>query len=131
LWVPLASLSVVAIVVAAFYGVLPTFYAAVSGTTLLDQVALSVATVIFSLSATLMFVVSNSSKSRVLFWYALALGATAAGLMGVTFSNGDLSAVPMRAGWATLYLGGVLLVTSVLSAETLSGLPSGKGGRSA
>jgi hypothetical protein len=131
LWVPLASLSIVAVVVATFGGVLPPFYAAGSGATSLDEAALAVATAAFALSATVIFVVSHASKSLVLFWYALALGATAAGLLGIILSGGDLSALAMRAGWATLYLGGVLLVASVFSAETLSGLPSGKDGKSA
>ena len=61
----------------------------------------------------------------------MALGATAVGLVGIAFSNGDLDALAMRAGWATLYLGGVLLVTSVFSAERLSGLPSGRDGKTA
>jgi hypothetical protein len=130
LWVALASLSVVAIVVAALEGMLPPFYAIGSGTTILDQAVLAAATVSFSFSAVVIFVVFHSSRSRVLYWYSLALGVTAAGLVGVTVSNGDLSALAMRAGWATLYLGGVLLVTSVLSAEEMSGLPTEESGRS-
>jgi hypothetical protein len=126
LWVPLASFSVALIAVAAIAGVLPAFYSVGSGTTNVDRVVLGVATVTYASSAATIFVVFSASRSVVLFWYSLSLAATAAGLLGVAFSNGDLTAVPMRAGWATLYLGGVLLVTSVFSAERLSGLPSGR-----
>jgi hypothetical protein len=124
LWVSLASLSVVLIVAAAIGGALPTFYAVGVGTTILDQVVLGVASLTFAASAALVLVVS--SRSAVLQWYSLALGATALGLVGVAFSNGDMSALSMRAGWATLYLGGVLLATSVLSAERLSRVHSGE-----
>ena len=129
LWVSLASLSVVLILGAAVGGVLPAFYALGVGSTVLDQVVLGAAAIAFASSAAVIFVVFSSSRSAVLFWYALALAATAAGLVGVAFSDGDISAVPMRAGWATLYLGGVLLATSVFSAERLSGLHSGRDGK--
>jgi len=129
LWVSLASLSVVLIVVAATGGVLPAFYAVGSGTTIVDRAVLGAAAVTFSSSAAVIFVVFYSSRSVVLFWYSLASGATAAGLVGVAFSNGDLSALAMRGGWATLYLGGVLLVTSVFSAERLSALPRREKGK--
>ncbi|MDA4115552.1 MAG: hypothetical protein OK442_03220 [Thaumarchaeota archaeon] len=124
LWVSLASLSVVLVVAAAAGGALPTFYAAGVGTTILDQVVLGAAALTFAGSAAVVFVVS--SRSAVLQWYSLALGATALGLVGIAFSNGDMSALSMRAGWATLYLGGVLLAASVLSAERLSRVPSGR-----
>jgi len=128
--VSLASLLVVLIVVVAIAGVLPAFYAGV-GTTILDQAVLGFASVAFASSAALMLVVFSSSRSEVLWWYSLALAATAAGLVGIALSNGDLDALGMRAGWATLYLGGVLLATSVLSAERLSDLPSGRDGKPA
>jgi hypothetical protein len=128
--VSLASLLVVLIVVVAIAGVLPAFYAGV-GTTALDRVVLGFASIAFASSAAVMLAVFSSSRSEVLMWYSLALAATAAGLVGIALSNGDLDALPMRAGWATLYLGGVLLATSVFSAERFSGLPSGKDGKSA
>jgi len=129
-WVSLASLFVVLVVVAAAEGATPAFYAVGVGSTVLDRVVLGLASIIFASSAALILAVFSSSRSEVLYWYSLALGATAAGLVGIAFSNGDLDAVAMRAGWATLYLGGVLLVTSVFSAERLSGLPSGRDGKS-
>ncbi len=126
LWLSVASLSVLLILVAAIGGALPPFYAAGSGTTILDRVALGVAALMFGSSAAVIFAVFSSSRSGVLFWYSLALAATAVGLVGVIVSDGDMSALAMRAGWATMYLGGILLVTSVLSAERLSALSSGK-----
>jgi hypothetical protein len=129
LWVSLASLSVVLILAATVGGMLPTFYALGVGSTVLDQVVLGAAAITFASSAAVISVVFSLSRSAVLFWYALALGATAIGLVGIAFSNGDLGAVSERAGWATLYLGGALLATSVFSAERLSGLPSGRGGK--
>jgi len=124
LWVSLASLAVVLLVAAAVGGALPTFYAVGVGTTILDQVVLGMAALTFASSAAVVFVVS--SRSAVLRWYSLALAATALGLVGIAFSNGETSALSMRAGWATLYLGGVLLASSVLSAERLSRIPSGR-----
>jgi hypothetical protein len=129
LWVSLASFSVVLILAAAVGGMLPEFYALGVGSTVLDQVVLGAAAIIFASSAAIVFVVFSLSRSAVLFWYALALGATAVGLVGVAFSNGDISAVSMRAGWATMYLAGALLATSVFSAERLGGLPSRRDGR--
>jgi hypothetical protein len=127
LWVSLASLSVASIVVAAAVRVLPVFYAVGTGTTPIDRVVLGAAAVGFAASAGVIFVVFSSSRAAVLYWYSMALAATAAGLAGVAVSNGDMTALPMRAGWATLYLGGVLLATSVLSAERL-GASSGRKG---
>jgi len=129
--VSLASLFVVIITAAAIGGVFPTFYALGIGTTLLDRAVIGSAALMFASSAAIILVVVSSSRSEVLYWYSLALGATAAGLVGIAFANGDLDAIAMRAGWATLYLGGVLLATSVFSAERLSGLPSGRDGKSA
>jgi hypothetical protein len=131
LWVSLASLSVVLILAAAVGGMLPAFYAIGVGSTVLDQIVLGAAAITFASSAAIIFVVFSLSRSAVLFWYALALGATAAGLAGVAFSNGDITAVPMRAGWATLYLGGALLATAVFSAERLTNLPSRRDGKGA
>jgi hypothetical protein len=129
LWVSLAGLSVVLILVAAYDGVLPAFYAIGIGSTVLDQVVLGAAAITFASSAAVIFVVFSLSRSAVLFWYALALGATAAGLAGVAFSDGNITALPMRAGWATMYLGGVLLATSVFSAERLSNLAPARDGQ--
>jgi len=129
LWLAVASLPVVVVALAAFGGVLPAFYATGSGTTLLDRALLAVAALAFASSSVAIFLVFSTSRSTVLFWYCLALGATAAGLVGVYFSGGQMTALSMRAGWATMYLGGVLLLISVLSAERLA-LPSAKDARS-
>jgi hypothetical protein len=130
LWLSFASLLVVLTVVAASAGVLPAFYTVTSGTTTLDRAVLGAAAAGFASSAVVIFIVFSSSRSAILYWYSLALAATAAGLVGVALSDGDMSALVMRAGWATLYLGGVLLTTSVFSAERLSGLSSAKEGDS-
>ncbi len=130
-WVPLTVLAIVAIMVGAATGALPPFYAEGVGTTALDQAVLLAASLAFVCAAAAIFAVFSSSRSGVLFWYATSLCATAVGLVEIAFSNGDLSSITMRGGWATLYLGGVLLVTSVLSAERLNGLPSGRNGRKA
>ncbi len=123
LWIPAASFSVVAIVAAALEGVLPPFYSAGKGTTLLGQAALGGAAVAFACSCVMIFWVFTSSRSRVLYWYSMALGATAAGLLGVILSKGELVNVAMRLGWAALYLGGLFLLMSVLSAERAGDLP--------
>jgi len=131
LWMSLAVLSVALIVVVGASGALPAFYVDGSGTTPLDRVVLGAAAATFATSSGVIFVVFSSSRSAVLYWYSLALAATAVGLVGVAVSNGDMTALPMRAGWATLYLGGVLLVTSVLSAERPGATPSGRESESA
>lgn len=130
LWVSLASFFVVLIAAAALEGVFPAFYALGIGTTILDRVVLGLASILFASSAAVMLAIFSSSRSEVLYWYSLALGATAVGLIGIAFSNGDLDALAMRAGWATLYLGGVLLATSVYSAERLGGGISARDGNS-
>jgi len=123
-WVLLASLLIISIVVAALEGALPQFYSVGTGTTILDHAILGVASFMFAVSAALIFLVFYSSKSEILYSYSLALGATAVGLVAISVSNGDLSGLEVRAGWVMLYLGGVLLMTSVLSAERLGGIPA-------
>jgi len=108
---------------------LPPFYLPGAGPTMAGQATLGAATAIFALSAALMFVVFTSAKSKVLYWYSLALGATAAGLLGVIFSSGGPGALAMWAGWGALYLSGVFLIKSVLSAERLEDLPMVAGGK--
>jgi hypothetical protein len=127
LWISAAILSVVLIVVAALEGVLPSFFDVGKGSTALCQVVLGVAAVIFASSSALVFSVSLSSKSHVLRWYSRASGATAAGIFGVILSGGNFQAVEMRLGWVALYIGGFLLLTSVISAERLSDLPQRTG----
>jgi hypothetical protein len=127
-WISLTLAAVVLLAIAPIEGLLPLFYVAGMGTTVLDHIVLGAATLTFAASAALIFFVYSSSKSIVLLWYSMALGATALGLVGIAVANGDLGAISMRAGWATVYLGGVLLVTSVFSAERLIGLSKRKRG---
>lgn len=126
LWISLALLSVVSIVISSFEGLVPPFYA-VTGSTLLSSVVLGAACFTFASSAALIYFVFSSSKSDVLYWYSLALGADAAGLLGVLVSSGSITALTIRAGWVAFYLGGVLLLKSVLSAESLGHSPVATG----
>ena len=118
-----ALLCVVAVVAGALSGALPAFFEIGSGSTALAQVVLGASAVMFAGSSALIFNVFSSSRSPVLFRYSMALGATAAGILGVILSSGDVQAATMRLGWAALYLGGLLLLTSVLSAERQSATP--------
>ena len=127
LWIPLALVSVISITIAAFEDLLPPFYVAGTGTTSVGQVVLGASLVAFASSAAMIFRVYSSSKSGVLYWYSLALAATASGLLGILLSNGDISATSIRAGWVALYIGGVLLLKSVLSAESMGQPPVARG----
>jgi hypothetical protein len=127
LWVQVALLIVVSIVVAAFFDALPPFYAVGNGTTEIGQVSLGAAAAAFGLSSVMVLAVFSSSRSRVLYWYSMALGATAAGLVGVILSDGQIVNFEMRVGWAALYLGGLFLLMSVLSAERMGDRSAAKG----
>jgi hypothetical protein len=116
-WLAVAFLCVASIVIAALEGALPPFYEAGKGVTAAGNIALGVAVVAFASSFVLIFDAFSSSRSPVLGRYSMALGATALGILGIMLSNGDVQALPMRIGWAALYFGGLLLLTSVLSAE--------------
>lgn len=128
LWIPVAFLCVVSVGAATLTGILPPFYEVAKGTTTLGQAVLGVAAVSFAISSVVISNPISPSASTVLHRYSMALGATAAGVAGVILSDGDVQALSMRLGWAALYIGGLLLLTSVLSAEKADGLPaSGKG----
>ncbi len=128
-WIAVASLCAVSIVAAALEGALPPVYEAGKGSTALGQVLLGAASVAFACSSALIFKVFSSSRSAVLSRYSVALGATAAGILGLILSDGDVHAVPMRLGWGALYVGGLFLLMSVLSAENPDG-PTGVRGES-
>jgi hypothetical protein len=121
LWMGVALFGVIAIVVAALEGVPPPFYEAGRGSTALAQLVLGAAAVMLACASALIFNAFSSSRSPVLLRYSMSLGASAAGVLGVILSGGDIQALAMRLGWAALYIGGLLLLTSVLSAERPSG----------
>jgi hypothetical protein len=121
-WVPVAFLCVALVAAAALEGVMPQFYVVGKGSTVLAQAALGAAALAFASSSALIFGVFSSSRSRVLLWYSLSLGVTAAGLLGVIVSRGDVQSLGMRLGWGAFYVGGLFLLTSVLSAERMADL---------
>ena len=127
LWIPVALLSVISTVAAALEGVLPPVFTVGEGTTILGQIGLGAAAVAFACSSVMIFAVYSSSRSRVLYWYSMALGATAAGLLGIILSKGEMVNVAMRVGWGALFLGGLFLLLSILSAEGLGSLPVAEG----
>lgn len=128
-WVTLAMFCSGLLVVAYLNGFLLPFYLPGTGTTSVGQFALSVATATFALSAAMMLSVFGSRGSAILYWYSLALGARAVGLLGMILSGGAAGPVAMWIGWGVLYLGSLFLVKSILSAERGTSLPLPTSGR--
>jgi len=121
LWLSVAALSVVLIAAASLLGLAPTFYSSSAGATAVGDVTLVAAVLEFGCSSALEYSAFQASGSRVLFWYTASLLATTIGLAGVLLSGGQTVSVAMRLGWVALFVGGVLLLLSVVWAERLSG----------
>ena len=102
----------------------PPFFEQGFGTTLLGQVTLGLAGGAFAAAFVLISAVSRSNNSRVLYWYSLSLAATVAGIFGVVVSGGDILSIAMRLGWGALFVGGLFLLASLLSAESAADINS-------
>jgi PAS domain S-box-containing protein len=80
-----SGLAVVLIALLAFLSLLPTFFLAGSSPTLLRQIVLILAALLFCISTVVVFLVYNRSKGNFLFWYATGLVLITLGLLVLPF----------------------------------------------
>lgn len=83
------------------------------GPTLLRQVVLGTAVVLFAISSVVFMIIYCTSKSDVLYWYSLALALIAIGLFAVSIQK----VVGSPLGWAgrtAQYVGGMYFLITVL-----------------
>jgi PAS domain S-box-containing protein len=109
-------LFVIILTVLTLLGLTPTFFMA-EGPTLLRQSIVAITIILFTLSCLILFRSYLQSKSKVLYWYSLALGLFAIGFLSLTLQNqaGD------GFSWVSKiaqYTGGFYFVLAVLSSRT-------------
>ncbi|MCX6659521.1 MAG: hypothetical protein NTX81_03980 [Candidatus Bathyarchaeota archaeon] len=110
------SVSTVIITWATLNNTIPTFFVQGTGPTLLRQVVLGVAIVLFAVSSILVYRRYAENGSDILYWYSLALMLTAVGLLAVYLQR----AVGSPIGWIgriAQYFGAVYFLVSVYSAS--------------
>jgi PAS domain S-box-containing protein len=112
----LTTFFVIALTALTLLGITPTFFAT-EGPTLLRQSVVAITITLFTLSCLILFRSYLQSKSRVLYWYSLALGLFATGFLSLTLQ--------IQAGdgysWISKiaqYAGGVYFILAVLSSRT-------------
>jgi len=106
---------IVLIIAATVSGIIPPFWKAGVGSTPLKQGVLGTAITLFSLTSIYTMVLYFQTRSRILYWYSLALALTSIGLIGITV----MKAVGDPIGWAgrtAQYVGGIYFLVAVLSA---------------
>jgi PAS domain S-box-containing protein len=99
--------------------VTPPFFIQGSSPTSIRQVVLGLSIILYIFSASVFLNLYLKSRSRFLYWYSIALGLIACGLLAVLAQ----SAVGTPLGWLgrfTQYLGGILAVAAIHSAQRSS-----------
>jgi signal transduction histidine kinase len=94
----------------------PVFFVQGQGPTPLRQVVLGSAVFLFSISGLLLLSLYFFSKTRMLYWYSLALLLIAAGLI-CYMANTSIGGPIAWLGRCSLYLSGVYLLVAVISAS--------------
>ena len=100
--------------------VFPLFFVNGVGVTLTDQAVYSVVVLLFSLSCVLFLRQYLISKSKVLYWYTLALVLFAVGSFGLTLQV-RFSDIVVWTGRLGLYVGFIYLLIALLSSRKESG----------
>ncbi|HEY5912403.1 MAG TPA: PAS domain S-box protein [Verrucomicrobiae bacterium] len=118
LWLPVwygAGLVVVAIITGAALGKFtPAFFVEGQGGTPLGQVALGTSTVMFGVSSFLLILKGRLPYSPFYYWYGLALGLMATGLLGIMMQP-TADTLSDWIGRACVYLGGIYLLVAALA----------------
>jgi hypothetical protein len=101
--------------VASLEGIVPVFFALGVGATPLRAAVVGSSAALFALSSILFARLCFSSKSRILYWYFLALGMTAVGLIAIFFGRAPGDPISWT-GRAAQFLGGIYFLKAVLTA---------------
>ncbi len=108
-------LSLMAILtMASLEGLVPPFFVPGVGQTSLRMAVLGSAAALFAVSSLLFARLCFSSRSRILYWFFLALGMTSVGLAAVFFGRAPGDPVSWT-GRAAQFLGGVYFLKAVLT----------------
>jgi PAS domain S-box-containing protein len=101
---------------AAVEGVIPPFFIPVSGPTVLRQVVLSYAGVMYTLTSVLFFVLYQRKRDDFFFWFSLALGLIATGLFAVLFLSA-MGSLTVWTGRIAEYVGACFALVAILTAR--------------
>jgi PAS domain S-box-containing protein len=107
---------IILLTIASLQGIIPLFFIQETGPTLLRQVVLGTAAVLFAVSALLVIRLYSRLKEIYLYWYALALMLVAVDLFTAFLQH----AVGSPIGWAgrsALYLGGIYFLNAIFIAR--------------
>ena len=108
------TLILMAIMIAAtLEGIVPLFWGDV-GPTPIRQLVLGVAAILFALTSIYTMVVYFQNRGNLLYWYSLALGLTAIGLVGIIVMKAVGSPIAW-AGRTAQYFGGIYFLIAALS----------------
>lgn len=108
-------LLLVLLAVATLAGYIPLFFIQGTGPTLLRQIVLGAAIALFAITSILLMRLYLRSKSDILYWYSLGVGAISLGLFGV-FLPSYVGGLLSWTGRIAQYLGCTYLLVSVLVA---------------
>jgi hypothetical protein len=101
--------------VASLEGIIPVFFVLGVGATPLRAAIIGSSAALFALSSILFARLCFSSKSRILYWYFLALGLTSVGLVAIFFGRAPGDPISWT-GRAAQFLGGIYFLKAVLTA---------------
>jgi PAS domain S-box-containing protein len=108
------------VAVAAFHGYTPTFFVQGTGGTLIRQFVLGSAIVMFLSTAVLLRVANRRPLPVFLYWYSLALGMIAIGLLGIMIESVYASLLSWT-GLMAQYLSGVYMLIAAIASVRESG----------
>jgi len=101
--------------VASLEGLVPLFFVPGVGTTLLRTIVVGSSAALFAVSSFLFARLCFSSRSRILYWYFLALGVTSVGLLATFFARAPGDPISWI-GRTAQFLGGIYFLKAVLTA---------------
>jgi PAS domain S-box-containing protein len=116
-----ATLAVISIALLAYYGRLPVFFVNGQGGTVVRQIVLSSAIIMFALAAILARYLNTTPRSAFRHWYSLALGLIAIGLTGILEQSATGSALSW-VGRISQYLGGIYIFIAGIASVRENGL---------
>lgn len=108
---------VVALTMSSVLGLIPPFFT-ITGPTVLGEVVLGISVWFFSTASTIFVWQYLQSKSRVLYWYSLALVITSTGLFGSLFAE-QFSGVLSWVTRLTQYIGGFYFLMALFALRNL------------
>ncbi len=102
-------------IVASLEGLVPLFFVLGVGQTPLRMTVVGFSAALFAVSSLLFAKLCFSSRSKILYWYFLALGITSVGELAVFFGRAPGDPISWT-GRAALFLGGVYFLKAVVTA---------------